>query len=195
MPGYFLWAARALACAASAITMIHPLVAQEQAPLPPPIEGKGALISQPDSREWTFYGPGSSATPREDRTIYLGRAVRFVSPKVGANIWDIHVNVPLTEAIKAGDKLLIAVAGKTVSAATDDGRALVGVRVQENHEPYAGFADNRFKLGPNWQLIQISTTAAMDLPAGSGLVVLHFSGAEQTMDLGPVYVLKQPSTP
>lgn len=164
-------------------------------PLPPQLEGKGRLTSQPDSQNWTFFGPEGSATPREDETIYLGRAVQFVSPAVGANIWDIHANVPLTEAIRTGDKLLIAVAAKTVSAATEDGKALVGVRVQQNHEPYDGFADNRFKVGPNWQLIQIRTTATMDLPAGTGLVVLHFAGAEQTVDLGPVYVLKEPAAP
>lgn len=164
-------------------------------PLPPQLEGKGRLVNQPDSREWTFFGPEGSATPREDSTIYLGRAVRFVSPGVGANMWDIHANVPLTEAIKTGDKLLIAVAAKTVSAATDDGKALVGIRVQQNHEPHDGFADNRFTVGPNWQLIQIRTTAAMDLPAGTGLVTLHFAGAEQTVDLGPVYVLKEPAAP
>ncbi len=74
--------------------------------------------------------------------------------------------MPLTEAIKAGDKLLIAVAAKTVSATTDDGKALVGIRIQENRAPFAGFAENRFKVGSNWQLIQIRTTAAADLPAG-----------------------------
>lgn len=169
--------------------------ARPQAPLPPQLEGKGVLISQPDSREWTFFGPDGSAAPREDGSIYLGRAVQFVSPGVGANLWDIHANIPLTQDIRTGDKLLIAVAAKTVSAATEDSKALVGVRVQENREPFGGFAENRFKVGPNWQLVQIRTTATMDLPAGGGLVTLHFAGAEQTVDVGPVYVIKEVAAP
>lgn len=164
-------------------------------PLPPQLEGKGRLVSQPDSQNWTFFGPEGSATPREDGSIYLGRAVQFVSPAASENMWDIHANVPLTEAIATGDKLLIAVAAKTVSAATDDGKALVGIRVQENREPYGGFADHTFKVGANWQLIQIRTTATMDLPTGGGIVTLHFAGAGQTVDLGPVYVLKEPAAP
>lgn len=169
--------------------------ARPQAPLPPQLEGKGSLVSQPDSREWTFTGAEASRAAREDKSIYLGRAVQFVSPAAAANAWDIQAMVPLTEDIRAGDKLLVAVAAKTVSATTDDGRALIGIRIQENHEPFRGFAENRFKVGPNWQLVQIRTTATTDLPAGSGVVSLHFAGAAQTVDLGPVYVLKEPAAP
>jgi hypothetical protein len=164
-----------------------------QAPLPPQIDGKGPLVSLPDSRDWTFFGPDQTRALREDRTIYLGRAARFTAAQAGENAWDIHANIPLTEEIKEGDRLLIAVAAKTVSAQTDDGRALIGIRVQKNEAPYEGFADNSFKVGPNWQLIQIRTTATIDVPAGTGLVVLHFAGAAQEVDVGPVYVLKLPA--
>lgn len=161
-------------------------------PLPPQLAGKGVLLSQPDSRDWVFVGPDASRAAREDKTIWLNRAVQFTSPGVGANAWDIQADVPLTGDIKAGDKLLIAVAAKTVSAATDDGKAVIGVRVQQNSAPFSGFADNRIKVGSNWQLVQIQTTATMDMAAGSAMVALHFSGAQQVVDIGPAYVLKLP---
>lgn len=81
---------------------------------------------------------------------------------------------------------------KTVSAETGDSRALVGIRIQEGREPFGGFADNQFRVGPNWQLIQIQTTATMDLPEGVGQVALNFAGSAQVVDVGPVYVLKLP---
>jgi len=164
-------------------------------PLPPQIDGQGQVISQPDNRQWTFYGPETAHAQREDSTIYLGSAQRFTVAEKGANAYDIHANVPLTEEIKAGDKLLIAVAAKTVSAQTEDGKALIGIRVQKNEPPYDGFAQNNFKVGPNWQLVRINTTATMDIPAGNGLVVLHMAGAAQEVDVGPVYVLKLPPAP
>lgn len=164
-------------------------------PLPPQLEGKGTLVSKPDSRDWSFAGAESSRKEREDKTIWQGRAVRMVSPVVGGNAWDIQAQVPLTEAIGTGDRLLIAVAAKTVVASTDDGKAVIGIRVQQAAAPYAGFADNTFKVGPNWQLIQIQTTATADLAAGEALVALHLSGARQEVDLGPVYVLKLPAAP
>lgn len=160
--------------------------------LPPQIAGQGELINQPDNREWTFFGPETTRAQREDSTIYLGSAVRFTAAEKGANAYDIHANVPLTQDIKAGDRLLLAVAAKTVTATTDDGRAQIGIRVQKNEAPYDGFADNSFKVGPNWQLVRINTTATMDIPAEGGLVVLHMAGAAQEVDVGPVYVLKLP---
>lgn len=166
-----------------------------QIALPPQLEGKGVLISQPHSRDWVFGGPAASRAARDEPAIYLGRAVQFTSPTTSETPWDIQASIPLTQDISEGDTLLIAVAARTVSAATDDGRALVGIRVQQNREPFDGFADNRFTVGPNWQLVQIRTTATMDLPAGTGLVALHFAGAEQAVDVGPVYVLKEPPAP
>jgi hypothetical protein len=166
--------------------------ARPQEPLPPQIDGKGQLISQPDNRDWTFFGPESAHAQREDSTIYLASAIRVTAAEKGANPWDIHANVPIAEEIKAGDKLLIAVAAKTVSASTEDGKAVVGIRVQKNEAPYDGFADNRFKVGPNWQLVQIQTTATMDIPQGNGLVVLSFAGEAQVVDIGPTYVIKLP---
>jgi hypothetical protein len=169
--------------------------ARPAAPLPPQLAGKGELISQPDNREWTFFGPETAHVQREDKTIYLGSAIQVTVAEKGVHPYDIHANVPLTEEIKAGDKLLIAVAAKTVSATTDDGKALIGMRVQWNQPPYDGFSDHSFPVGPNWQLIQIQTTAQSDIPAGKGLVVLHLAGAAQVIDLGPTYVLKLPPAP
>lgn len=159
--------------------------------MPPALVGKGTLLNQPQSRNWGYTGPGSCHADLADKTIFMGQATRFTSPSVGANPWDISANVPLSGEIKTGDVLLIALAVKTVSAGTDDGKALVGIRVQDNSaSDYAGFADNKFKAGANWQLIQLRTTATRDIAPGSAVVALHFAGAQQVVDVGPVYVLK-----
>ena len=159
-------------------------------PLPPQLEGRGSLISDPDITQWSFLDTAGTHATREDGTIYLGRAVQFTSPAVAAQAWDLQAAVPITEAIAAGEEIEIAVAAKTVSAATEDGRARIGVRVQQTGAPYDGFGDNTFTVGPNWQLVGIRTTATMDLPVGSAVVALHFAGAEQVVDVGPAYVVR-----
>lgn len=159
--------------------------------VPPALAGNGTLLNQPQSRNWGYAGPGSSHADLADKSIYMAQATRFTSPSVGANRWDISANVPISGTIKTGDVLLIALAVKTVSAATEDGKALIGIRVQDNSaSDYPGFADNQFKAGPNWQLIQLRTTATRDIAPGSAVVALHFAGAQQVVDVGPVYVLK-----
>mgnify|MGYP003115899136 FL=1 len=98
--------------------------------------------------------------------------------------------IPIEQDIAAGDKLLIAIAAKTVSAETPDGNGLVAMRIQDNAPPYDGFAENIFNIGQKWQLIRINTVAPRDIPAGTAQVALHFAAEVQSIDVGPVYVFK-----
>lgn len=158
--------------------------------LPAPLRGAGRLINRPDARGWSHSGPAGAFTERDDSTIWLGKATRFTVAKKGADRWDVGTSIPLTQGIDAGDRLLIAIAARAENAATEDGRAVVGVRLQNSEPPHQGFADNLFKIGPNWQLIRIQTTAAEAIPVGKATVALHFAEAPQVVDIGPVYVFK-----
>ncbi|MEO5706176.1 MAG: hypothetical protein ABIT10_01500 [Alteraurantiacibacter sp.] len=162
------------------------------AELPPQLAGHGALISQPWQEEWVLQGPEGSHASRAEPAIWLGRATQFTSPAVGAQAWDIQASVPLTETLAVGEQIEIAIAARTVSAATDDGKARVGLRVQQASAPYDGFGEATFSVGPNWQLIRVRTTATADLAQGNGVVALHFAGAQQVVDVGPVYVVRLP---
>lgn len=159
--------------------------------LPPPLRDEpGKLGNRPDRRGWGNSGPAGSFAEREEPAIWLGKATRFTVAEKGANRWDVGTAIPIEQAIEVGDKLLIAIAARTESAATEDGRAVVGIRVQSSDPPHSGFADNLFKVGPNWQLIRVRTTATEAIPAGKATVALHFAEAPQTVDIGPVYVIK-----
>ena len=159
--------------------------------LPEPLRAEGGhLANRPDRRGWHHSGPAGSAVERDDRTIWLGKATRFTVAEKGANRWDVGTAVPIEEAVEPGDKLLIAIAARAEAASTDDGAALVGIRVQSSEPPHAGFADNQFKVGPKWQLIRMRTTASEAIPAGKATIALHFAEAPQTVDIGPVYVIK-----
>lgn len=160
--------------------------------LPPQLQNQGVLLNRPADRAWGNAGAGGQWQDRDEPKIWLGKATRFTSTAVGANPWDLVTAIPIADGIKVGDKLLIAVAARTESAATPDGKAKVGIRVQGTTPPYEGFADNTFTVGPNWQLIRLKTTATRDFAPGSATVSLHFAGAAQAVDIGPVYVIKTP---
>lgn len=158
--------------------------------LPDPLKGTGRLINDPTQRGWGYNGPDGGMTPRDDKTIWLGKATRFTTQAVGATRWDVGTAIPVGEALTTGEKLIVAIAARTESAATDDGKALVGIRVQTNAPPYDGFGDAAFKVGANWQLIRVPLTVAQDMPAGQATVALQFAGAVQSVDIGPVYIFK-----
>jgi hypothetical protein len=157
--------------------------------LPPPLKDAGRLINRPDVRGW---GNSGSFVELDDKTIWLGKATRFTVTQKGQNRWDVGTSIPLREGIAAGDKLLIAIAAKTVSASTADGKALVGVRVQSSDPPHEGFADHLVAVGPNWQLLRLQTTATQAITEGKAQIALHFAEAPQVVDVGPVYVFKVP---
>ena len=160
--------------------------------LPEPLQGVGQLINRPQDRGWGHSGAGGTWAAREEPKIWLGQATRFTTTAVGANPWDLGTAIPIAGAIAAGDKLLIAIAALTESATTPDGKALVGMRIQHREPPYDGFAENRFTVGPNWQLIRVKTTATRSFTAGEAQLALHFANAAQAVDIGPVYVFKTP---
>ncbi len=177
---------------APSIQKVAAAVAAPEPELPEPLQGQGTLLNRPAERAWSNGGTGGQWLDRDEPKIWLGKATRFTTAAVGANPWDLVTGVPIEGAIKAGDKLLIAVAARTESAAAADGRAKVGIRVQGTTPPYDGFADNSFTVGPNWQLIRVKTTATRDFAAGAATITLHFAGAVQAVDIGPVYVIKTP---
>jgi len=169
--------------------------ATDEPQLMPQLQGQGTLLNRPGERRWGNSKTAGYAGSWEDRAepkIWLGQATRYTAPAVGANVWDLGASIPIAEGIKAGDKLLIAVAARTESAAAPDGKAKVALRVQGASPPYDGFADNSVAIGPNWQLIRLKTTATRDFAPGQATVALHFAGAVQSVDIGPVYVIKIP---
>lgn len=169
-----------------------PVAAAPEPELPPQLQGQGVLLNRPTERGWGNSSSGGTVQGRDEPKIWLGKATRFTSTAIGAKPWDLGTNVPVGEAIKTGDKLLIAIAARAESAATPDGRARIGIRVQGNAPPYEGFADNSFTVGPNWQLVRLKTTATRDFAPGAATIALHFAGAVQSVDIGPVYVIRLP---
>ena len=158
--------------------------------LPEQLDGLGNLINNPRQRLWNISTVGGAATPREDDTIWLGKATRFESTAASTNPADLHVTIPVEGAIAEGDILLLAIAARTELAQTPDGNAIVGIQMQDKNTLDDNFATNRFKVGPKWQLIRIKTRAPRNFDPGSAEMKLSFAGAKQTVDLGPVYILK-----
>ena len=168
----------------------EPEAPSEEPLVPEPLANAGTLLNRPDVRNWQNSAVIGTIEDREEPAIWLGRATRFSLSQIGENDWDLVANIPIEQAIAAGDKLLVAIAAKTVSAETPDGNAVVAMRIQDNTPPYDGFAGNVFKIGQSWQLIRINTSAPRDMAAGTAQLSLHFAAEAQSVDIGPVYIFK-----
>jgi len=158
--------------------------------MPESLEGTGTLINNPDQGLWKFGGSVGNYATREEREIWMMRATRFAVAEEGSNLTDLAATVPINHTIEEGDRLLIAIAARTVSSSTQDGRAVAATRIQGTSPPFESFAANRFRVGPAWQMIRIETRAPRGYGAGGAELEIYFGGTVQEVDLGPVYVFK-----
>jgi Cellulase (glycosyl hydrolase family 5) len=158
--------------------------------MPDAIRSLGQLVNDPTNRSWANGGAGGTWQGLDVPEIWLQKATRFASPKVGANRWDLVTGIPILPDVKEGDSFVAVVIARTISAATEDGKGLVYARLQSGTPPYEGFGDKAFKLGDRWQMIQLPFTATRGFGAGDANVTLHFAAAAQTIEVGPVYVFK-----
>jgi hypothetical protein len=160
----------------------------------PQLQGKGQLINDPANKDWVFYGPAEThaAVPSPNIPGTGGTALRVTTAAAAANPFDIGAVVPINGAIAEGDIILIAVLARTAPGGTPDGVGKVGIRVQANAAPYPGFGDNVLTLSPSWRLLQIKTQAKTAIPAGSGVLALHFGAAAQAVEIGQITILKSP---
>ncbi len=157
-------------------------------PLPTQIAGKGVLLNDPLNREWVTYGKTLTSTATAT-DVHTRKAMLMRVASAGSNSWDAGTNVPIRDAIKDGDKIIVAVLARTRST---DGKGNIRLRLQSNQQPYPGFGQQDVALAPNWRLYQWRVDSEMDLPAGHGEVAIHAGLAAQDVEIGPVYVLRLP---
>jgi hypothetical protein len=157
--------------------------------LHPKLIGKGEVLTDYSTQNWPVYGSGFTQKSVPAKEVPGGQAVQFTIAAAGKNPYDIGLSIPVKRKIEAGQILTLAVAARTVSAETPDGKARLGVRIQQNAAPYPGFADNTLPIGPNWGMIQLRTQAKMTIEAGQAVVSVHLAGAKQVVEIGQVYLL------
>jgi hypothetical protein len=158
--------------------------------MPDGLRGAGQLVNDPTNRAWAHGGAGGSWQGIDVPEIWLQKATRFTTTQVGANRWDLTTAIPLIPAVKEGDTFTVAVVARTISAGTEDGKGLIYARMQGSFPPYEGFGDKVFKIGDRWQMVNLPFTATRGFGEGDATVTLHFAGAAQNVEIGPVYVFK-----
>lgn len=158
--------------------------------MPDALEGAGTLINDPGQGTWKFGGSAGTYANRDEPEIWMMKATRFEIAQPGTELTDLSTTIPINQAIRQGDELMIAIAARTISSNNADGKAVAASRIQGTAPPFESFAANRFTVGENWQLVRIKTKAPRDYDAGGAELELYFGGTQQAVDLGPVYVFK-----
>ncbi len=158
--------------------------------MPDSLRSAGQLINDPAQRGWGHAGTAGTWQELDVPEIWLQKATRFTATQVGENRWDLSTSVPFATDVKEGDQMMVAVVARTISAETDDGKGVIYARIQGSFPPFEGFGDKVFKIGDRWQMVNLPFTATRAFGTGDATVALHFAGAKQAVEVGPVYVFK-----
>jgi hypothetical protein len=133
---------------------------------------------------------GASGRLRDDANVQGGKALRVVVRARGANPWDVAVESPITQPVKAGDQLLLAFwarlekgeAGATTTT-------LPYNAVQLAAAPYTTVLTGPAEITSEWKLHEVRGKADADHAAATLKATIHLAGAAQTVDLGPIFVV------
>jgi len=133
---------------------------------------------------------GTSPRLRDDPGVQGGKALRIQVRHKGANPWDVAAESSVTKPVKAGDSLLFAFwarlekgeGGATTTTLPYNG-------VQLSSAPYTALFASPVEIGPEWKLQEVRGKADKDYAAGTLKATIHLATGEQTIDLGPLFVV------
>lgn len=155
--------------------------------LPKPLANAGNLFNDPTRRDWRVAASDGTVTHRDEAGIWLGKATALATgPAADASV---KATLELPGPVVKGEELLVAFAARTVASANPDGKAVVEVSLDSaaTGEPVSG---TRIALGPNWQLVRYIARPEVDAQAGQLTIGLKVAGAGQSVDIGPVYMIR-----
>jgi len=133
---------------------------------------------------------GTQGRVRRDEGVQGGSALRIRVPGRSDQPWAISVNVPITRAVRAGDKLVLAFWARLEEGENGGETTVLPFNaVQLASPPYTPLFHGPLTIGHDWRLQEIRGRADRDYPEGALNVAIHLATARQTVDLGPVFVL------
>lgn len=110
------------------------------------------------------------------------------TPGVDSHPWEISVGAVTTADIHKGDRVVAAFWARAELATGQ-----LVARMQSNDAPYSGIAQADIVPTQTWQLFQLEGVAGQAYPAGHTGMTLSLNTKRQILDVGPVYIFKNPA--
>lgn len=178
-----------------ALPLLCALALSAAAPGAAPPEAGGAEVAERvvnDPRPETFSAWGVNPPPRvrRDEGVQFGKALRVPIRGASPQPWASGLNVPVLKPVEAGDGLAIAFWAR--AERTEEGAPGRIARVQLEHSarPHRALFGQSFEVGPEWKMYSLTGETDQGYGARALQVTMHLAAAKQTLDIGPVFVLR-----
>jgi hypothetical protein len=150
---------------------------------------RGTLLNDPGA----VFGFGSGLTTQQIVVpeISGGKAVRTVMAHPAAQAWDAGASSPITGTIHKGDVILVAAYVRVTEASPGSQAGLIAeLGVHMSQSPWTAVATASASVPKGqWTWVYASGVATVDYPAGSVGFGMQLGCCQQTLDIGPVFVL------
>lgn len=152
-------------------------------------EAPSGLIDHPAAGDLLVYGPmaGKSLILAPEVPGRTALHIKIATPGKDSHPWDIAVAAATTEDIHKGDHIVVAVWAR---AASPDSQ--IAASMQQGDAPYTGIAQSDIHPSKAWRLFQLDGVADQDYAAGKAGVNLQLNTRQQAIDIGPIYIFRNP---
>ncbi|MGB8600884.1 MAG: hypothetical protein WCD42_01675, partial [Rhizomicrobium sp.] len=146
------------------------------------------LLNTPAANAWSAWG--AKAALKKDSTVTGGAAMRVEVAAKPAHLWDAAAATPIKKPIQKGDVILVSFWARAVTPAPGGTTATLGsIAVQQAKEPYTNLFNEAAEVTDTWAMYYASGVAGEDYGAGQLNVSVLLGADQQTVDLGPAFVL------
>ncbi len=188
------------------LALAFPAAAQEAEPVAPrntpglpaelvPIDDvlTGGLLNDPTFIAWDSYGANLASELVSDESYPGGGAAMRITMRRAGQVYEGGLNIPLLVPLQSGERVTVGFFARAVASDAADGRGRVGVRFQQNRDPYPGFGDSTVLVGREWSFYEVTAVANQSF-ASDAIVAIQFGLAEQTVEIGQAIVVSGTSS-
>lgn len=147
------------------------------------------MIRYPGAISYEFYGDVSKAKTVKGASVAGGEAVKIKIGGVGSDPWSAGANVPTQLATKKGDVLAAVIYARATDLPPGQVRAVVPIHIQQQGGTYKQYGSAQANLTKDWGRYVVYGTLDQDFKEGGVGAALHLATGEQTIELGPVYIM------
>lgn len=130
------------------------------------------------------YAAFTTVAGQEDRPF-----LRVSATAIPPQWWDVQLRWVAEAPIRKGDTVLLSLRMRTASAQTETGEAACNVCVQRTSPPWDSALNTDFRLGKEWQRIDLPFRAGEDYAIGAYQVALNLGFGVQAVDIADVLLL------
>ena len=137
--------------------------------------------------EGSFISNNTQVVRFTTEDVPFSRGTRLNVPSRGENPWDYVATYPARAELQNGDRLLIALWVRRISAEKRGG--LIYARFEMNRDPWTASAYEGILLEEDWTLVLIPFQASINHPIGEAQLTFHLGIMQQELEVGGIAML------